>query len=134
MHCIFCDIANGKKPGNIVYEDSHDLAVLDIFPAVEGHVMVMPKKHGETVLDYSQEELGIVMEVVKKVIKALTKTYNTRVFTIGINHAEKLGVPHLHIHIIPRFEDDNGGIIQKIVNKQSKRSLEEVVIKIKSNI
>ncbi|MBI2028850.1 HIT family protein [Candidatus Gottesmanbacteria bacterium] len=134
MECIFCDIAGGEKSGYIVYNDNQTMAILDIFPAVEGHLMVIPKKHGETVLDYSKDELGVTMEVVKKIIKALTKTYYTKVFTVGINHAEKLGVPHLHVHIIPRYEDDNGGIIQKIVTKPSKNSLKDVTNKIKSNI
>lgn len=134
MECIFCDIAQHKKPGFFIYEDDRVMAVLDIFPSASGHVMVIPKKHGETVLDYSQLELGYTMEVVKKVINALTKTYNTDVFTIGINHMEKLGVPHLHLHIIPRYDGDGGGIVQSIVKKPVSEKLENIAKNIRKNI
>lgn len=134
MACIFCDIKDKKKPGHFVFEDNDTMALLDIFPSVEGHVMVLPKRHGETLLDYSQDELGKTMEVVKKVITGLTKTYNTKVYTVGINHAEKRGVPHLHIHILPRFDDDGGGIIQTVVKNPVSSNLDKVAQKIKNNI
>ncbi len=134
MACIFCDIVKKKKPGHFVYEDNTHIAVLDIFPSVAGHVMVIPKRHGETILDYTEKELGQIMEVIKKVTKGLTKTYNTDMFTIGINHAEKLGVTHLHIHILPRFDNDSGGIIQTIVKKPVDKDLKTIAENIKKNI
>lgn len=134
MTCIFCDIINKKKPGYLVYEDDTSVALLDIFPSVEGHVMVIPKKHGETILDYNKEELGHIMGVSQKAIEGLTKTYDTQVYTIGINHAEKKGVPHLHIHILPRFDDDGGGIIQTVVKKTSNKDLKNIAQNIKKNI
>ena len=131
--CIFCDIASGKKPGYILYQDKTTMALLDICPSVEGHAMVIPKKHLVTILDPSQNELGEVFTTVKKVIKALQTTYATDKFTIGINHGEYFGVPHLHIHVIPRFEGDSGGIIQTIVKKEVKEDLETIKNNIKKN-
>jgi len=103
-------------------------------PSAPGHTMVILKKHGVTVLDYSQEELGQLFLSVQKVTRALTASYKTDVFTIGINHGEEAGVHHLHIHIIPRFPDDRGGVIQSIVNKEGKEGLTDVQKKIKMNI
>lgn len=134
MSCIFCDIINGNKPGYTIYENHETVALLDIFPSTEGHTMVVPKRHGTTVLDYSKKELGEVFETVKKVSLALEKTYKTNSFTIGINHGETAGVPHMHVHIIPRFAKDGGGIIQSVVKKPVVESLERVAEKIKKNI
>lgn len=134
MNCIFCDIIKGSKPGYIIYQDDKTIALLDIFPSVEGHSMVIPKKHGLTVLDYSQKENAETFETVKKVIKGLEKTYQTKSFTIGINHGESAGLAHLHIHIIPRFRNDDGGIIQSVVKKKVDKKFEEIVSLIKKNI
>ncbi len=132
--CIFCSIIKGEKPGYTLYQNQHTMALLDIFPSATGHTMVIPKKHGVTLLEFSKEELGQIFETVKKLVKALEKAYNTNAFTIGINHGEEQGVPHLHIHIIPRYEDDGGGIIQTIVKKEVKVDFNKVVEKIKKHI
>ena len=66
------------------------------------------------------------MNGAQKVAGKIKKALSTDSITIGINHEEKKGVPHLHIHLIPRFENDGGGIIQEVVKKGLKRSLEEV--------
>jgi diadenosine tetraphosphate (Ap4A) HIT family hydrolase len=71
---------------------------------------------------------------VQKVTKALEKTFKTSVFTIGINYGEVSGVHHLHIHIIPRFPDDGGGVIQSIVKKEGKEGLLETQKKIREHI
>jgi histidine triad (HIT) family protein len=96
--------------------------------------MVILKKHGETILDYENEELTYLWSTVKKVTTALSKTWKTRVFTIGINHGEEAGVHHLHVHIIPRFSDDGGGVIQSIVQTEGKEGLQEIQKRIIENI
>lgn len=134
MACIFCDIIKGKKPGQLLYKNNYAIALLDIFPSIEGHSMVIPLKHQETILELSKKELAEVFAVCQKIIKALEKTYQTKTFSIGINHGEPAGVPHLHIHILPRFKNDQGGIIQSLVKKETTASLTQVVEKIKKNI
>jgi diadenosine tetraphosphate (Ap4A) HIT family hydrolase len=96
--------------------------------------MVIPRKHGKSVLDFTAAELGYLWETVKRVEKALIKTYNTESFSVGINQGEKAGVEHLHIHIMPRFPGDNGRIIQDLVKKESKTVLSKVIKKITINI
>jgi len=103
-------------------------------PCTEGHTMVILKKHGETILNYSEGEIGYLWKAVQIVTKALGKTYKTAIFTIGINHGEKTGVHHLHVHIIPRFPDDGGGVIQSIVQRESKTGLIEIQKNIVKNI
>ncbi len=132
--CIFCSIIDKKAQAYILYEDDTTMALLDVFPSVSGHTMVIPKQHGATVADFSKEQLGGVMNTVKHMTSILERAFNTSIFTIGINHGESRGVPHLHIHIIPRYGDDGGGIVQSIVKERSKSSLDTVFEKITSVI
>lgn len=130
-NCIFCDIVSKKTKAYILFENDNTLALLDIFPSVSGHTMVIPKKHGVTVQDFSKGELGEVMETVSMMTKNLTKAYNTSIFTIGINQGEEAGVHHLHVHVIPRYRTDGGGIVQSIVKSKVNENFEEVAERIK---
>ena len=133
-NCLFCKIVANTSPSYTVSEDEYTRAFLDIFPATTGHVVVILKKHGWTILDYSPEELSYLLSSVQKVVRALTATYKTDVFTLGINHKEEQGVHHLHMHVFPRFPDDGGGVIQSIVEKGAKEPLTEIAEKIKKEI
>ena len=124
--CIFCKVISKESPGYFVAEEKDYVAFLDIFGSTEGHTMVVPRKHGYSIADYSKEELGIIMGGVKKVAEKIKKVYNTDAITIGINHEEKRGVPHLHVHLLPRFDNDEGGIIQSVVKKKITKPLEEI--------
>ena len=131
MDCIFCKVINKEVPGYFVLEEKDYVAFLDIFGSTDGHVMVVPRKHGLSILDYSKEELGELMEGVQNVAKKLEKNLNTDSITIGINHKEEKGVPHLHIHLIPRFKDDGGKVLQSLVSKGIKEDLTETTEKIR---
>lgn len=120
-------------PAEIVFEDDSSLAFLEIHPSAPGHTMVIPKKHGVSILDFDEKELGSVMNAVKKVASAIERGLGTDSLSIGINHLEKKGVPHLHIHIIPRFENDGGGIMQTIVNNSSKEEAASIAKKIRGS-
>jgi len=132
--CLFCKIIANDVPSYMVYEDEYTRAFLDIFPSTTGHVVVILKKHGWTILDYTPEELASLMATVQKIVRALTATYKTEVFTLGVNHKEEQGVHHLHIHVLPRFSDDKGGVIQSIVEKEVKEALPAIAEKIKKEI
>lgn len=129
--CIFCKVILKQVPGYFVLEQKNYVAFLDIFGSVEGHSMVVPRKHGYSIFDYSEQELGELMGGVQKVAGKIKKALSTDSITIGINHEEKKGVPHLHIHLVPRFENDGGGIIQSIVKKPIKKDLAEIARKIR---
>ena len=129
--CIFCKIIKGDMPGHFVIKDKDYVAILDIFGSAPGHTMVIPVKHGYSLLDYSEAELGKVMTGVKKVAEKQKKVFNCYSITIGINHFEKSGVPHLHIHLIPRFDNDGGGFIQKVVKKEITEKMEDIATKLR---
>src|SRR3989338_3925990 len=106
--CIFCKIIEGKIPCSKVYEDKDVLAFLDIAPVNKGHVLVVPKKHCEDVLDADPLDLGKAMQVAQIIGKALMNSVNAEGFNIGVNNKSAAGqaVFHLHIHVIPRFTND----------------------------
>jgi len=94
--CIFCKIVRGDLPSYKIYEDNKYLAFLDIFPYVEGHVLVIPKEHYRWVWDVP--EYGEYMTVVKKLATHFQKrTTSERVYSFAFGTM----VPHAHVHILP---------------------------------
>lgn len=129
--CIFCKIVRGEVPSHKVYEDENCFGFLDIRQSAPGHSMIILKKHGYSILEYNKNELGELMGVAQKLAVKIKKAFKTDSITIGINHEEKRGVPHLHIHLIPRWDNDNGGIIQSIVQNPPKEPLESIADKLR---
>jgi histidine triad (HIT) family protein len=132
--CIFCSISEKHTPSYLFFEDEKTIAFLDYQPSVEGHSLVILKKHGETLLDYTEDEVSHLWKTVREVLPSLEHTLHTNIFTIGINHNEPGGIHHLHVHIIPRYQNDNGGIIQTIVKSRIIDDLSVVQKKIKGYI
>jgi len=94
--------------------------------------MVVPKKHYERLEEMPKTEVGKLFEAVRIVTEKVQKAMNTTASTIGINNGRLAGqvVPHLHVHIIPRYAGDGGGTIHSVVHSPSRRSLDEVREKI----
>lgn len=115
-----------------MYEDSETAAFMELFPSAPGHSMVVLKRHGLSILDYSEKELGKLMASVQKVADKTKKALNCDAITIGINHLEKEGVPHLHVHLLPRWDNDKGGIMQSIVKNPPKEPRDEIAEKIRN--
>ncbi|MDP2704736.1 MAG: HIT family protein [bacterium] len=126
--CLFCKIANGEIPADIVDESEDAVAILDIHPKAPGHIMVIPKIHAETILDLPDEKVGGVFLAVKRATEKLVKALSPDGFTLGVNHGKNAGqaIDHLHIHIIPRFKGDGGGSIHTIVDNPPEESLENI--------
>lgn len=133
--CIFCKIVAKEIPSYTVLEDEKTLAFLDIFGATDGHVMVVHKRHEETILGYTEQEVAEAFATVKKVATAIERAFNTKILSIGINHGEPEGVHHMHVHIMPRFEGDGGGIMQSLPNKKlTEKDFGKIVEKIKESL
>ena len=105
MDCLFCDILDGKKAGHFLYEDDSHVAFLDKYPIDVGHSLVLPRKHHETITDMTPEDVGKIFAFVPKIAKAILEATGADAFSIGQNNGEaaKQIVPHVHIHIIPRY-------------------------------
>ncbi len=127
-NCIFCKIANGEIPGHKVYEDTENLAFLDVKPHAQGHTVIIPKTHAMTVLELNDKKYLSLMSAVKKVMKKIQDKLDPDGFNVGWNHNTAGGqvVLHLHIHVMPRYNGDNGGSMHSIVKNPGKKSVEEV--------
>lgn len=126
--CIFCRIVRREAPAHIIYEDEHTLAFLDIYPLTEGHTMVIPAGHYGTLEETPAEEIARVFTTVQRVSEALRRALGAEATTVGINNGRAAGqvVPHLHVHVLPRFSGDGGGTIHSILHRPPRRDLEEV--------
>ena len=123
--CIFCKIVQGEIPSHKVYEDEQFLAFLDVYPHAKGHTVVVPKEHNPTFLDLENVNL---FQAVKETMKILKEKLNCDGFNVGWNDGEVAGqvVPHLHLHIFPRYDGDGGGSVHSIIKNPGNLSVEEV--------
>ena len=105
MACIFCDILDGKRDGHIVYEDEYHIAFLDKYPIDDGHTLVIPKKHYERITDMDSYDVGKIVSIVPKIANAVLLGAGADAFSLAQNNgkAAKQIIPHVHIHIIPRY-------------------------------
>lgn len=132
MDCIFCKIINKEIPNYTVYEDAEVLAFLDIFPHAEGHTVVIPKMHAENLIELPSDKIEAVFSAVKKVQQKLLGALQPEGFSVGWNHGEAGGqtVPHLHIHVLPRWKNDHGGSIHSITKKLENPDVKAVFAKL----
>jgi len=129
--CIFCKIIQGKIPCNKVYEDKNFFAFLDANPLNPGHTLLVPKKHVQWVDDYEPFcEYWKTARKLSKVIKKAMKSIIVSYVVYG------LGVPHAHIHLIPKFENDEHpqGPDPTKVKKISQEEMKNIVNKIKNSL
>ena len=107
MSCIFCDILEGKLEGHIVYEDEKHIAFLDKYPIDDGHTLVIPKKHYERITDMDSNDVGELFSLIPKIAKAVLLGAGADAFSLAQNNgkAAKQIIPHVHVHIIPRYND-----------------------------
>ena len=128
MDCVFCRIVRGELSAHKVYEDSETLAFLDIHPMTDGHTLVIPKVHAERLSKLSPELAGKLFQAVWRVTERVAQALQAPAFNIGINDGRAAGqaVPHVHVHIIPRFPGDGGGSLHSIIYTPHKRPLEEI--------
>lgn len=112
-NCIFCKIIAGEIPSTAVYEDDDFRAILDVNPAARGHVIILPKKHAANIFELEEEDAAKIFPVAKKIASALMKTYDCDGVNVLQNNGEAAGqtVFHLHVHVIPRYYDDEVNII-----------------------
>jgi len=108
MDCIFCKIVSNEIPSVKVYEDDQVFAFMDINPLNDGHILIIPKAHAATIYEITAADFLAVTSATHKLAAAVKKALNPD----GINlmqlneRAANQVVPHLHIHIVPRWSGD----------------------------
>lgn len=117
--CPFCSLPRER----VVEENAHAFWIYDGFPVSPGHSLIIPKRHVGSFFEVSQEEQLAMLALLDKAKAAVEKVYAPDGFNVGINDGAAAGqtVPHLHLHLIPRFNGDvpdpRGGVRWVIPDK-----------------
>ena len=111
--CIFCNIANGEVPFTTLYEDEDFRVILDLGPATRGHALLLPKNHFANLFELDDETAQKAILVAKKMAGKMKAALGADGFNLVQNNGEAAGqtVFHFHMHLIPRYENDNAGIL-----------------------
>lgn len=112
MDCIFCD----RENLDIIAENKLCYAIYDKYPVNLGHVLIIPKRHFSNFFDATEKEIVDIYELIHKCKIILDEKHKPTGYNIGINIGESAGqtIMHLHVHLIPRYDNDvkdpRGGI------------------------
>ncbi len=106
--CIFCKISRGKIPADKIYENNNFFSILDVNPKVEGHALIISKKHFKNILEIPASMGTELIDCIKNTSLKLINKYHAEGFNILNNNFEVAGqiVKHFHLHILPRKEKD----------------------------
>lgn len=128
--CIFCKIIDGDIPSAKIYEDEDVVAILDISQAEKGHTLVLPKKHFDNLLTIDDEYYCKVMKKVKDLAKVIVKAFNADGVNVlnNCNEAAGQSVMHFHVHIIPRYNNDDLKI-EFTEHKLDLKEIQETILK-----
>jgi histidine triad (HIT) family protein len=116
MSTIFSRIVEGEIPARVVYEDENTFAFLDANPLAPGHTLVIPREEYERLNDVPDDVAADLYATVHDLIPAVEEAVDAPATTVAFNNGEAAGqeVPHVHCHIVPRFEGDGGGPIHAV--------------------
>ena len=127
--CIFCKIIEGELPSYTVYEDDLIKVIMNINPATDGHLLVLPKKSYVDMRDLDEEVLLHSYKVIKdNNYPELKEKLNCEGLTLAQNNELGQEIKHYHIHLIPRYPDDNADFQY---DKDKTHEVEEVFNKLK---
>ncbi|MGI9021397.1 MAG: HIT family protein [Solirubrobacterales bacterium] len=104
--CPFCAIATGEAEAHVVFSDSVSVAFLDIRPLFEGHTLLIPRDHHETIWDLPDELVAPYFANARRLTAAVREAMEAQGAFVAINNIVSQSVPHLHTHIVPRTRKD----------------------------
>ena len=136
MDCIFCKIIAGEIPAVKVLDEELVIAFMDINPSSKGHMLVVPKRHAENIFQISEGDLATLIKAVKKCAGAAKDALRAEGVTIlQLNgKASDQIVPHLHVHVIPRWENDGLSVSTWEMKPGDMEEIQEIALKVKENI
>ena len=127
--CIFCKIIKGEIPSRTVYEDEQIKIIMNINPSTDGHLLVLPKEHMVNIMDTKETIITHSIDVIKNTIYPLLKErLNCEGLTLAQNNELGQEIKHYHIHLIPRYPNDNADFVY---DKEKISDLDEVFNKLK---
>ncbi|NIN10735.1 MAG: HIT domain-containing protein [Gemmatimonadales bacterium] len=110
--CVFCSVIEGRLPGSFVYRGDEAVAFLDLFPVHPGHLLIVPRLHVEDLVSCPPGVAGQLFELSAKLAPAVVRATEAAGFNVWTANGKAAGqeVFHLHLHLLPRFEDDTFGL------------------------
>ncbi|HEX9943149.1 MAG TPA: HIT family protein [Thermoanaerobaculia bacterium] len=104
--CVFCDIVRGRTEAAVVFEDNASVAFLDHRPLLPGHCLLVPKEHAETLPDLPADLAGPLFQNAQLLCRAVERGLAAEGSFMAVNNRISQSVPHLHVHIVPRWKGD----------------------------
>jgi histidine triad (HIT) family protein len=128
MSCIFCRIVAGEIPAEVVACEPEGVAFLDVQPLADGHVLVVPRAHVATIEDLEPAAADALFRMVRRLAGPVRRALDAAGTTIGVNNGDATGqtIPHVHVHIVPRWPNDGAGSVHTIFPRHTTRSLADV--------
>lgn len=104
---VFAKILRGEMPAQKVYEDEHAIAIMDVMPQADGHVLVIPKAPSRNLLDMDTATIGPLFAAVRTLARAVKTAMGAEGITITQFNEAPAGqsVFHAHVHVLPRWSD-----------------------------
>jgi histidine triad (HIT) family protein len=104
--CTFCRIVAGDLPAFVVLDEPDVLAFLDVRPVFEGHTLVVPRRHRDTLLDLPPDEVPVLFGAAQRLAAAMVDGLGAQGSWVSVNNVVSQSVPHLHVHVVPRTKGD----------------------------
>jgi histidine triad (HIT) family protein len=104
--CVFCAIASGATTAATVLDEDEVLAFLDVRPVFKGHVLVVPRRHFDTLVDVPAAMVSPLFEAVQRVARAVVDALEADGSFVAVNNVVSQSVPHVHVHVVPRRRKD----------------------------
>lgn len=119
-NCVFCKILAGELPSVRVHEDDTVIAFMDIYPLRQGHVLIIPREHHQQVHKLAAETRAHLIDTGSRIAQAL---YNSSLKPAAVHYmindgpAAQQSVPHVHLHVLPRYKGDSGSFVLRLLRK-----------------
>ena len=126
MDCIFCKIISKEIPTKILYEDDDTVSFLDAFPVAKGHTLVIPKTHNAKIQDLPFDVNQKLFDTVHKMTSKVDSLEGSTLIAIHNGKESGQEIPHVHIHLIPRSNDDSAGPVHSMFKDKVELSDSEI--------
>jgi histidine triad (HIT) family protein len=136
MECIFCKIVSGEIPAVKVLDEELVVAFMDINPSSKGHMLVVPKNHAENIFEIPESDLATLIKAVKKcagAAKDVLRAEGVTILQLNGKASDQI-VPHLHIHVIPRWENDGLSVSTWEMKPGDMEQIQDIARKIQEHI
>ncbi len=127
-NCIFCKLANGVIPTNSIYEDDDFNVILDASPAAKGHALILPKQHYKNLYEIDPEVLAKAAQLAQRIVCHEKEVLGAVGYNVLQNNEPAAGqtVFHYHVHLIPRYEQEDGEILMWEHQSYSDEEMKEI--------